>query len=160
MRRDPAANPLAPELEDHTPSSSPRSSPEPNVTVEMINGQREPSTRPGTEPPATPTESSPPADVKKSVEEADPASVLVADDRPQDWNDLPMLEKLDSLHLLTEWQFQNVNRFRSTMRSDDENASWVRSFYPYPAIYVHSCLKRIEPIGYDAKSNAYWLVAG
>jgi hypothetical protein len=49
----------------------------------------------------------------------------IEDTRPRDWADLPMLIKLDSLHLLTEWQFQNVNRFRSTLKSDDETANWV-----------------------------------
>ncbi|KAJ4479956.1 hypothetical protein J3R30DRAFT_3873140 [Lentinula aciculospora] len=59
----------------------------------------------------------------------------------KDWLSLPMLEKLDSLHLLTEWQFQSPARVRTLMRSDDDQASW-----------------RIEPIGYDAKRNAYWLI--
>ncbi|KAF9000745.1 hypothetical protein BDQ17DRAFT_1281976 [Cyathus striatus] len=56
-----------------------------------------------------------------------------------DWRELPMLSKLDSMHLLTEWQFQKPTRIRQIMRSDDEYASW-----------------RIEPIGYDSKHNAYW----
>ncbi|KAG6873033.1 hypothetical protein C0995_003789 [Termitomyces sp. Mi166 len=59
----------------------------------------------------------------------------------KNWLDLPMLTKLDSMHLLTEWQFQNPTRLRTLMRSDDENASW-----------------RIEPVGYDSKKNAYWLI--
>lgn len=59
----------------------------------------------------------------------------------KDWLSLPMLTKLDSLHLLTEWQFHNVNRIRTIMRDDDETAQW-----------------RIEPIGYDSKANAYWLI--
>ncbi|KAF8274826.1 hypothetical protein EI94DRAFT_1768633 [Lactarius quietus] len=59
----------------------------------------------------------------------------------KDWLTLPMLTKLDSLHLLTEWQFHNVNRFRAIMKDDDETAQW-----------------RIEPIGYDSKTNAYWLI--
>ncbi|KAG7089650.1 hypothetical protein E1B28_011312 [Marasmius oreades] len=59
----------------------------------------------------------------------------------KDWNTLPMLEKLESMHLLTEWQFQNPLRLRTIMKSDDETAEW-----------------RIEPIGYDAKRNAYWLI--
>ncbi|KAI8969854.1 hypothetical protein BD414DRAFT_502363 [Trametes punicea] len=59
----------------------------------------------------------------------------------KDWLDLPMLAKLDSLHLLTEWQFHNPYRVRQLMKDDDEAANW-----------------RIEPIGYDAKTNAYWLI--
>ncbi|KAF7978847.1 hypothetical protein HWV62_44657 [Athelia sp. TMB] len=59
----------------------------------------------------------------------------------KNWLDLPMLEKLDSMHLLTEWEFHNPQRVRTLMKDDDEGAFW-----------------RIEPIGYDAKSNAYWLI--
>ncbi|KAI0833758.1 hypothetical protein BC628DRAFT_1308266 [Trametes gibbosa] len=59
----------------------------------------------------------------------------------RDWLDLPMLEKLDSLHLITDWQFQNPYKVRQLMKDDDELAEW-----------------RIEPIGYDAKTNAYWLI--
>lgn len=44
-----------------------------------------------------------------------------------DWFDLPLLTKLDSLHTLVEWQFQNPLRFRSVMKDDDETAQWVRS---------------------------------
>lgn len=43
----------------------------------------------------------------------------------KDWLDLPMLAKLDSMHLLTEWQFQNPTRLRSLMKTDDEDATWV-----------------------------------
>ncbi|KAF9452324.1 hypothetical protein P691DRAFT_795034 [Macrolepiota fuliginosa MF-IS2] len=60
-----------------------------------------------------------------------------------DWFDLPLLVKLDSLHVLTEWQFQNPTRLRTLMRSDDELATW-----------------RYEPVGYDSKKNAYWLIGG
>ncbi|TCD63136.1 hypothetical protein EIP91_005974 [Steccherinum ochraceum] len=59
----------------------------------------------------------------------------------KDWFDLELLEKLDSLHLLIEWQFQNPQRLRLLMKDDDETAQW-----------------RVEPIGYDAKTNAYWLI--
>ncbi|KAH8981590.1 hypothetical protein EDB86DRAFT_3086957 [Lactarius hatsudake] len=59
----------------------------------------------------------------------------------KDWLTLPMLTKLDSLHLLTEWQFHNVNRLRTIMKDEDETAQW-----------------RVEPIGYDSKANAYWLI--
>lgn len=45
----------------------------------------------------------------------------------KDWVDLAMLEKLESMHTIIEWHFQNPLRIRSIMRSDDENASWVSS---------------------------------
>ena len=50
-----------------------------------------------------------------------------------DWLHLPMLSKLDSMHALIEWQFQNPARLRNIMKSDDESALWVRSisfFHP------------------------------
>ncbi|KAJ7194258.1 hypothetical protein C8J57DRAFT_1108823 [Mycena rebaudengoi] len=74
-----------------------------------------------------------------------PDKVVKEEEQPQqetkDWLDLPMLTKLDSLYLLTEWQCQNPTRLRSLMKTDYEVATW-----------------RIGPIGYDAKSNAYWLI--
>ncbi|SJK99960.1 uncharacterized protein ARMOST_03271 [Armillaria ostoyae] len=63
------------------------------------------------------------------------------EEESRDWLELSMLEKLDSMHLLMEWQFQNSTRLRTLMKSDDDLATW-----------------RIEPIGYDSKRNAYWLV--
>ncbi|KAG1821960.1 uncharacterized protein BJ212DRAFT_1334762 [Suillus subaureus] len=72
------------------------------------------------------------------------SEVLQDSEQPQqqiDWLDLPTIKKLDSLHTLMEWQFHNPNRLRTQMKDDDENAEW-----------------HIEPIGYDAKSNAYWLI--
>lgn len=45
---------------------------------------------------------------------------------PTDWFDLPMITKLESMHTLAEWQFQNATRLRTIMKSDDELASWVR----------------------------------
>ena len=43
----------------------------------------------------------------------------------KDWLELPMFTKLDSMHLLTEWQFQNPTRLRTLMRSDNDDATWV-----------------------------------
>jgi hypothetical protein len=43
-----------------------------------------------------------------------------------DWFDLPMLAKLESLHTLAEWHFQNPTRLRMIMKSDDDFATWVR----------------------------------
>ncbi|KAJ7936480.1 hypothetical protein B0H13DRAFT_1853221 [Mycena leptocephala] len=58
----------------------------------------------------------------------------------ENWLDLPMLIKLDSLHRLIEWQFEPSYRLRTAMKSKKE-VKW-----------------RIEPIGHDAKSNAYWVI--
>jgi hypothetical protein len=76
------------------------------------------------------------------VEEEDTSSdTLEAPEKQVDWLDLSMLTKLESLHTLAEWQFQNPLRVRQQMKTDDEQATW-----------------RIEPVGYDAKRNAYWLI--
>jgi hypothetical protein len=80
--------------------------------------------------------------------------------RPQDWTDLPTSTKLDCLHLLTEWQFQNVSRFRQTMKSDDEHADWVCLLFISSKTLLMLAFQRIEPIGYDTHSNAYWLIGG
>lgn len=55
----------------------------------------------------------------------------------KDWLSLPMLTKLDSLHLLTEWQFHNVNRIRTIMRDDDETAQWARQRPLYFSPFAH-----------------------
>lgn len=60
----------------------------------------------------------------------------------KDWLDLPMLVKLDSLHLLTEWQFQNPQRLRTIMKNDDETALWVS------LRYLPTCLSNHVSFGY------------
>jgi len=52
------------------------------------------------------------------------------EEESKDWLTLPMLTKLDTLHLLTEWQFHNVNRLRTIMKDDDETAQWARAHPP------------------------------
>ena len=55
------------------------------------------------------------------------ATLIKPEEESKDWLTLPMLTKLDSLHLLTEWQFHNVNRLRTSMKDDDETAQWART---------------------------------
>lgn len=50
---------------------------------------------------------------------------VVEEEESKDWLDLPMLQKLDSLHILVEWQFQNPHRVRQLMKDDDDAANWV-----------------------------------
>lgn len=72
-----------------------------------------------------------------------------------DWNGLPMMVKLDSLHTLTEWLFVNPTRIRTLMKADDDGAlTWVS--FDHSASGLVNLLQRVEPIGYDAKRNAYW----
>ena len=47
----------------------------------------------------------------------------------RDWADLSMMEKLECMHTVMEWHFQNPLRLRTLMRSDDEYASWVRLLF-------------------------------
>lgn len=164
LKRDPEANPLGPEP-SRTPA--PGYSPEPEVSPEIkIEDSR---ACEGDTPMVSTTHPTPaPEEIKEeqaeentagasavtanfilSKEAIDTAARLVdlSDDsqQPQEesknWLELPMLVKLDSVHILTEWQCQNPQRLRTIMKNDDEAALW-----------------RIEPIGYDAKSNAYWLI--
>ncbi len=66
------------------------------------------------------------------IEESDSAVVSGVNDgeedvqpESKDWADLDMLEKLESIHMVMEWHFQNPLRIRGIMRSDDDYASWV-----------------------------------
>ncbi|EGN99035.1 hypothetical protein SERLA73DRAFT_54656 [Serpula lacrymans var. lacrymans S7.3] len=86
-----------------------------------------------------------PLDAPGVQEEEGPSSPVQPNELPtedsKNWLDLPMLTKLESMHTLMEWQFQNPHRLRTLMKDDDETAQW-----------------RIEPIGYDSQKNAYWLI--
>ncbi|KAJ7178692.1 hypothetical protein C8R43DRAFT_974137 [Mycena crocata] len=148
-RRDPASNPIGPEPRGSTPEPKYRyesvetDEPAQDLKEDADMADADPATSEkgqadselpddsgaNTEPKASPAPE--PKEVQEEEEE----------EESKDWLDLPMQAKLDSMHLLTEWQFQNPTRLRSLMKSDDEDATW-----------------RIEPIGYDAKSNAYWLI--
>lgn len=77
----------------------------------------------------------------------------------KDWGGLSMLEKLECMHTLIEWHFQSPSRLRSIMRSEDEYATWVCYFViMLSSNMLKSIYQRIEPIGYDSKRNAYWLI--
>lgn len=72
----------------------------------------------------------------KVEEEEDSLQALEAPEKRLDWLDLSMLAKLESLHTLAEWQFQNPHRLRQQMKDDDEQATWVcrstGTFHPLP----------------------------
>ncbi|KAJ7052485.1 hypothetical protein C8F01DRAFT_1065667 [Mycena amicta] len=120
QRRDPTSNPIGPE-----PASSPR---HPHYRYESLSANSE-----------TAPEKVPDGDIE--AEETHTSEADEGLEETKNWLDLPMLTKLDSMHQVAEWQFQNPTRLRTLMKSDDEDATW-----------------RIEPIGYDVKSNAYWLI--
>ncbi|KAI1786771.1 hypothetical protein LXA43DRAFT_1032456 [Ganoderma leucocontextum] len=168
LRRDPPANPIGPEPK--APSRESSVSPSENDEEEAKEALADPQSHPADRSmdtdgvqnedhdaivSAAKDEDAEPClgtkaeqgeeDVKAPKKENDDQSVehpkAEEEEESKDWLDLPMLEKLDSLHLLTEWQFQNPYRLRQLMKDDDDGANW-----------------RIEPIGYDAKTNAYWLI--
>ncbi|KAJ7671700.1 hypothetical protein DFH06DRAFT_122957 [Mycena polygramma] len=151
-RRDPASNPIGPEphteghearyryesvsVDEPAAGSGDDATMEPRDHVAEADPDVAASDRAASALPDVPrgnTEETAGPDVVPKEEEEEQES--------KDWLDLPMSAKLDSMHLLTEWQFQNPTRLRTLMKSDDDDATW-----------------RIEPIGYDAKSNAYWLI--
>ncbi|KAF9067222.1 hypothetical protein BDP27DRAFT_1329180 [Rhodocollybia butyracea] len=146
-KRDPAANPIGPEpIKDETDSvASPEPEPESTKMEEDVDetSTREHSMSVLKDEVKSENGSMPPTTRKTTTEE--PNEEPPSDDAPEqesrDWMSLSMLDKLDSLHLLTEWQFQSPHRVRTLMKTEDDQASW-----------------RIEPIGYDAKRNAYWLI--
>ncbi|KAH9941354.1 hypothetical protein B0H21DRAFT_811643 [Amylocystis lapponica] len=155
MRRDPTRNPIGPEpklpsRESSPDPSTPGAEPdgeegetagpgEPSTAI-PVNGTTNGESRAGTD---VLDESHIPikGEVEHSTQLVEDEDLAELEEESKDWLELPMLDKLDSLHLLTEWQFQNSQRLRTMMKDDDEGAQW-----------------RIEPIGYDAKTNAYWLI--
>jgi hypothetical protein len=162
MRRDPDANPIGPIQQIYTNvAESSRASTAPPHPSEIGEQLVEEEAKERTvhedgasaDGDAVPDDSADAVEVKsedtkinESKDEVPGSSsdVLQDSERLQqqlDWLDLPAIKKLDSLHTLMEWQFHNPNRLRTQMKDDDENAEW-----------------HIEPIGYDAKSNAYWLI--
>lgn len=157
--------------ESPPPAITPDDEEEPEVQAELsavINGTSEEAEADATmQAESTAPETPEASDVKKEDvhephseslnETADPAGT----EQSRDWIKLSMLEKLDSLHLLTEWQFQNPYRLRQQMKSDDETASWVSIIEILVCVLFLKYFpmsQRVEPIGYDAKTNAYWLI--
>lgn len=69
------------------------------------------------------------ASSSEQAESAQRNNVQNSNEPAKDWLDLPMLVKLDSMHLLVEWQFQNPMRLRNLMKFDDEGATWVWNIY-------------------------------
>lgn len=162
MRRDPDANPIGPiqqiyanVAESSRASTAPPHPSEPGEQLVQEEAKKSIVHEDGAsaDGDAVPDDSADAVEVKseetkidESKDEATGSSSEALQDSEQlqqqiDWLDLPTVKKLDSLHTLMEWQFHNPNRLRTQMKDDDENAEW-----------------HIEPIGYDAKRNAYWLI--
>lgn len=139
-KRDPEANPIGPEPSyDSEPESSPEretSAGQPNEELgggetgreTVVGADDETVTQEGRSNPKTPERqvTSPlPAHQKAQsphYAKSEGASII---EESKNWLDLPMLEKLSCMHLLTEWQFHNPQRVRTLMKDDDEGAAWV-----------------------------------
>ncbi|KAF7312177.1 DALR-1 domain-containing protein [Mycena indigotica] len=91
------------------------------------------------------------------AESSDEAVESSSEPETKDWLDLPMNTKLDSMHCVAEWQFNNPTKLRTLMKSDDEEATWVHLIFGEFGLTIDN-FQRLEPIGYDVKSNAYWLI--
>ncbi|KAJ2918442.1 hypothetical protein MD484_g1915, partial [Candolleomyces efflorescens] len=143
-KRDPESNPLgSPSTVVHTAANSRFSS---IVKDEVEHAEDEPEEQNGGETAGQEdggsTRHTSPQTGEKPTNKVDKRAFNTVDDRPHvDWSSLSMDQKLESLHTLVEWQFQNPTRLRMIMKSDDEFASW-----------------RAEPVGYDREQNAYWLI--
>ncbi|EPQ54130.1 hypothetical protein GLOTRDRAFT_139515 [Gloeophyllum trabeum ATCC 11539] len=134
---EPEHEPKVEDAEDPVPESAQKDTgPSSDAMDGRTDGRR-------TEAPSSPAPSSSEAKQGHPVDSANTSSPATAAEQPpsKDWLDLPMLEKLESMHTVVEWHFDHPARLRKIMRDDDEGANW-----------------RIEPIGYDSKANAYWLI--
>lgn len=136
-KRDPQANPIGPDPKDIVKETEELESPEseavgisleiPVVPKDEGSPSREFSAELTSLYPTDPSRQS-------SVARHPPLPVTTHGEEPQlapsiDWFDLPMLSKLESMHNLAEWQFQNPMRLRTIMKTDDEAALWVRFLF-------------------------------
>ncbi|KZT57903.1 hypothetical protein CALCODRAFT_508475 [Calocera cornea HHB12733] len=68
------------------------------------------------------------------------APLLGTEDEPVEWSELRPEQRIEAVHMVTEWMFVNPNGIRRKMKDEESAFLW-----------------RVEPIGYDAKKGAYWL---
>lgn len=146
MKRDPSSNPLGPEPTDakaHAKGEFADDQPAPLVKADAIEKFAGEVDDEYTSEQSSATRQSSPADIAQKTDscfdhakDSHPVSSSNvrnsdSEDREMgqqlsiDWFSLPMVIKLESMHTLVEWQFQNVTRLRTIMKSDDEFASWV-----------------------------------
>ncbi|KAH8550080.1 hypothetical protein BGW37DRAFT_91186 [Umbelopsis sp. PMI_123] len=80
------------------------------------------------------------SDIK--TEEQTPEIEVPLEEQPDPINffDLDLDTKLHVLHTLCEWQLDDPERMREHLPSEDDAAHW-----------------RVDPVGYDANGNTYWL---
>ncbi|KAI9288060.1 hypothetical protein BC943DRAFT_357777 [Umbelopsis sp. AD052] len=80
------------------------------------------------------------SDIKK--EEQTPEIEAPLEEQPDAINffDLDLDTKVHVLYILCEWQLDDPDRMREHLPSEDDAAHW-----------------RVDPVGYDANGNTYWL---
>ncbi|PWN31645.1 uncharacterized protein FA14DRAFT_162590 [Meira miltonrushii] len=79
--------------------------------------------------------------LRKQYINRDPdAPLLGTIEEPQSWHALPLQQKVDSIHTLCEWQLWDAEKFRKLVKNEEDAEVW-----------------RIDPIGWDAEDNTYWL---
>lgn len=134
-KRDPQANPIGPEPEAKRISKNDDQERQESaagvVDETVVEDQHETETKVEESASLELAASASPAPVASSRASQVPVNDEGEQQTSKNWFELPMLEKLESMHTLVEWQFQNPTRLRTIMKSDDEFASWVRraSFY-------------------------------
>ena len=79
-------------------------------------------------------------EIKKEDGAADEVSPHEEHDEAKDWFDLPLLTKLDTLHTLAEWQFENPHRLRHFMKDDGDAGQWVCGFPMRMRIFTHNSM--------------------
>ena len=76
------------------------------------------------------------------IERKEPQDTNEPSPQSKDWSELSMKEKLEALHALTEWQFDNPHRLRQQMKDDGDHGFWVSlyAFLRRVIIYSLSCI--------------------
>ncbi|KAF7330390.1 DALR-1 domain-containing protein [Mycena venus] len=131
-RRDPASNPIGPEPHTETHESRYRYE---SVSVDDPTGP------PADDATVGPREDTAEADEDLAASEKAVSALPSGSRANTEEKTSPAPDPEPQEEEGGEARFQNPTRLRTLMKSDDEDATW-----------------RIEPIGYDAKSNAYWLI--
>ncbi|CAE6464112.1 unnamed protein product [Rhizoctonia solani] len=104
-------------------------------------GDNEPENKPNPES-TTRQEAANPLETNESAATGAPPPEPAVKTQPmRQWSDLSQSEQLDVLWTLCEWQFTGAMRLRTLLGDDDSGVGW-----------------RMEPVGWDSKKNAYWLI--
>ncbi|EJU04698.1 hypothetical protein DACRYDRAFT_114052 [Dacryopinax primogenitus] len=79
--------------------------------------------------------------LRHQYERREPEILLLGtEEEPVEWSELTPGQRIEAVHSVTDWLFINPHNIRKKMKDEESAYLW-----------------RVEPIGYDAKKNAYWL---